>query len=86
MCLEKLKCANLVACVYKLAVLEDPHVWKPECNGWNLSDGKYAINWFSFSGRQVPEAVCGQIDDKSIAEDNDKEVTYSYEPDSDTDG
>ncbi len=83
MCLEKLKCANLVACVYKWAVMDNPHVWKPESNGWNLSDGKYAINWFS--GRQVPKAICGQIDDESIAQDDDKEVTYSYEPDSDTD-
>ncbi len=64
-------------------MLDDPHVWKPESNGCNLSDGKYAINWFS--GRQVPEAVCGQIDDESIAQDDDKEVTYRYEPDSDTD-
>ncbi len=39
-CVEKLKCANLVACVYKRSVLEDPHVWKPEFNGWNLSDAE----------------------------------------------
>ncbi len=45
-------------------MLDDPHVWKPECNGWNLSDGKYAINWFS--RRQVPEAACSQIDDEVL--------------------
>ncbi len=64
-------------------MLEDPHVWKPESNRWNLSDGKYAINWFS--ERQRPEAVCGQIDNESIAQDDDKDVIYSYEPDSDAD-
>ncbi len=45
-------------------MLYNPHVWKPESNGGNLSDGKYAINWFS--GRQVPSAVCGQIDDEVL--------------------
>ncbi len=31
--------------------------------------------------RQVPEAVYGQIDDEIIAQDDDKEVTYSYDTD-----
>ncbi len=76
----KLKHTNLDTYVYKWAVLEDPHMCKPESNGWNLSDGKYVINWFSMT--LVPEAVCGQIGDES---GDDKEVTYSYDPDSDTD-
>ncbi len=58
------------------------------CGSQSPMDGTYQMANMLLTGflrrRQVPEAVCGQIDDESIAQDDDKEVTYSYEPDSDT--
>ena len=75
--MEKIKRANLVAGVWKKAILACPATMDPEENGWVLEGNQYKIHWFE--GRQVPENVCTYIAD--LEEDDDDDIHYSSSSD-----
>ena len=84
--METIKRAILVAFIYKRAITRTPHIWKPNNNGWKLSDGKYTIKWYSCA--QLLEKICKRIADDNLEEVEDIPVPYGYASDesgSDTD-
>ena len=52
---QKVRRANLVAGIWKHAILPDPCAVDPLESGWILKDGQYKINWFE--GEEVPDDI-----------------------------
>ena len=77
--MQKLKRANLVAAIYKNALLPNPSQLNPEENGWILDNDLYSINWYD--GRQVPEDVSTHIDQDIDAEQDDDDIHYNSSSD-----
>ena len=72
--MEKIKRANLVAGVWKRAILACQATMDPEENGWVLEGNQYKIHWFEGS-----EDVCTYKAD--LEEDDDDDIHYSSSSD-----
>lgn len=72
--MQKIKRANLVASMWKGANKETPCTWKPENNGWKLTNRKYELFWYD--SNQMPDTVCSHIDEDVLAEEDDTVQDY----------
>ncbi len=72
--MQKIKRANLVASMWKGANKETPCTWKPENNGWKLTNRKYELFWYD--SNQMPDTVCSHIDEDVLSEEDDTVQDY----------